>query len=183
MAIPLFPFKAISSQKIKRVQEQHSKYLLSPPKPIAYAIAASVALTPLVPAESAQFSTAIPVTASVVANVKMHVSYHATELKITESDIERGYIEVPSALRFVVATNSRVGFIMEFRPVGNIIESVKVGGLGNEIHLGADGGAIVQRGALPKNLEHNLSFRFTLRPDVSPGMYPLPIDLTVRALI
>ena len=178
---------AITNSKSKAISHNahskpHAECMLLPPKHIAYALAASVTLTPLVPAESAQLTTAIPVTASVVANVKMRVSYHATQLNITANDIERGYIEVPSALRFFVDTNSRTGFIMEFHPIGNIIESVKVGGLGNEIHLGADGGAIVRRGALPKNLEHNLSFKFTLRPDVSPGSYPLPIDLTVRAL-
>jgi hypothetical protein len=172
------------SQAIARNAQtkQPEESVLFPPKHIAYALAASVSLTPLIPAESAQLTTAIPVTASVVANVKMRMSYHATQLNITQSDVERGYVEVTSALRFVVDTNSRAGFIMEFHPIGNIIESVKVGGLGNEIHLGAEGGAIVRRGALPKNQEHNLSFKFTLRPDVSPGSYPLPIDLTVRAL-
>jgi len=156
--------------------------MLVPPKKLAYALATTVALTPVSPSQAAQVSTSIPVTASVIAKVKMHVSYQTTQLNITANDVARGYIEVPSALRFFVDSNSHVGFIMDFHPVGNIVESIKVDGLGNEVHLGAEGGAVVRRGALPKNVEHNLSFRFVLRPDVSPGNYPLPIVLTLRVL-
>jgi hypothetical protein len=85
-------------------------------------------------------------------------------------------------LRFSVITNSRSGYLMQFHPVGNVFESVQVGGLGNIIQLGADGGAIVQRGPQTPNLEHELSFRFTLHPDTTSGTYPWPLLLSVRAL-
>ena len=71
---------------------------------------------------------------------------------------------------------------MEFHPVGNLFESVRVGGLGNPVQIGPDGGTIVQRGPLPPNFAHELSFRFTLHPDAQPATYPWPLQLSVRAL-
>jgi hypothetical protein len=112
----------------------------------------------------------------------MHTSYQATQLQISADDVVRGYVEVPAALRFSVATTSRSGYLMEFHPVGKVFESVQVNGLGNAVQLGADGGTIVQRGPLPPNLTHDLSFHFTLRPDTPPGNYPWPLLLHLRAL-
>jgi hypothetical protein len=71
---------------------------------------------------------------------------------------------------------------MEFYPVGEIFDSVQIGGLGSPVHIGADGGAILQRGQLLANFTHELSFRFMLRQDVVPGNYPWPLQLSVRAL-
>lgn len=131
-------------------------------------------------AEAALTSAALPVTASVIANAKIQTQYQVPQLKITQADIARGYVEVPAAMRFSVATNSRSGYLMEFHPVGNLFKSVEIAGLGNPVNLGADGGAIVQRGPLPPTLTHELGFRFTLQADTLPGNYPWPLQLSVR---
>ncbi len=157
--------------------------LLLQRKLIAYVLAVTMGLAPLVPpAEASQKSLAMPVSVTVIANAKMQTNYQAAQLEITDADVARGYVEVSSASRFSVSTNSRSGYIMEFHPVGNIFESVQVGGLGHVVQLGADGGAIVQRGLLPPNLTHELSFRFNLRSDTLPGSHPWPLLLSVRAL-
>jgi hypothetical protein len=96
--------------------------------------------------------------------------------------VARGYVEVAAASRFSVQTSSQSGYLLEFHPVGTIFESVQIGGLGKVIQLGPDGGAMVQRGPQLPNLEHELSYRFTLRPDTLPGSYPWPLQLSVRAL-
>jgi hypothetical protein len=155
-------------------------------KLIAYALVATVGLGPISalmsPAEAGQSRAAMQVSVMVVANAKIQSSYQATQLKISEADVARGYVEIPGASRFSVATNSRTGYLMEFQPVGNIFQSVQVAGLGNAVQLGADGGAIVQRGPSSPALTHELSFRFTLAPNTSPGLYPWPLQLSVRAL-
>jgi hypothetical protein len=155
-------------------------------KLIACALAIVVGLAPLpglVPAaEAVQRSAAMPVSVTVIANAKLKSSYQATQIKVTAADVVRGYVEVPAASRFTVATNSRSGYLLEFHPVGNLVESVQVGGLGNAVQLGADGGIIVQRGIPSPNLTHELSFRFSLSPDTLPGNYPWPLALSVRAL-
>jgi hypothetical protein len=159
--------------------------LLLQRKLIAYALVVAMGLAPLATmapsAEAGQKSAAMPVSVAVIANAKVRTDYQAAQLRITEADVARGYVEIAAASRFSVATNSRSGYLMEFYPVGNLFESVQVSGLGNAVQLGADGGVIVQRGPLPHAF-HELSFRFILRPDARPGIYAWPLLLSVRPL-
>lgn len=156
-------------------------------KLIAYALALAVGLAPLAPslvpsAAAAKDSAALSVSVTVIANAKLQVEYQAKQIQINAADVARGYVEVPAAARFSVVTNSRSGYLLEFHPVGNLFESVRVGGLGNPVQFGPDGGTMVQRGPLQPNFAHELSFRFTLHPDAQPATYPWPLQLSVRAL-
>lgn len=140
-------------------------------------------LTTIAPsAEAGQTSASMQVSVAVIANTKVRTDYQATQLKITEADVTRGYIDVPAASRFLVSTNSRSGYLMEFYPIGDLFESVQIEGLGNAVRLGADGGTIVQRDPLLPNMTHELSYRFILRPDVQSGSYQWPLLLSVRPL-
>ncbi len=163
---------------------QVEKGLLIQRKLVAYALAASVGFSPVVAttADAAQMSADVGVSVTVVAHAKMQTVFQETQLKISKEDIVRGFVEVASASRFSVSTNSQSGYLLEFYPVGEIFESVQIGGLGSPVHIGADGGAIVQRGQLLANYSHELSFRFTLRPEVVPGNYPWPLQLSVRSM-
>ncbi len=149
------------------------------------ALVAAAMLVPLVAgirlAEAGQ-SAALQVSASVVAKARLRSDHQAALLAITGDDVARGYVDVAAASRFLVSTNSRVGYLLEFHAVGGIFESVQIEGFGNAVRLGADGGAIVQRGALSPDSPHELSYRFMLRPDVQPGSYRWPLQLSVRAL-
>jgi hypothetical protein len=158
--------------------------LLMQRKLVACALAATVGLSPIVatPTEAAQTSAAMGVSVTVVAHAKMQTVFQETQLNISKDDIARGFVEVEAASRFSVSTNSQTGYLMEFYPVGEIFDSVQIGGLGSPVHIGADGGAIVQRGQLLASFTHELSFRFTLRQDLVPGNYPWPLQLSVRAL-
>jgi hypothetical protein len=160
--------------------------LLLQRKLVACALAITVGLAPLATyapeAEAAQKSAAMQVSVSVIANAKMQTAFQATQLSISAADVARGYVEIAAASRFSVATNSRTGYRLEFQPIGNVFESVQVGGFGNLVQLGADGGSVVQRGPFAPNLEHELSFRFTLHPQTLPGSYPWPLQMSVRAL-
>lgn len=150
-----------------------------------YTLVIAVGVALLVVAKAAEVATvytAIPVSVTVISNSKMEISYQSTQLNITNADVERGYIEVPNALRFSVNTNSRSGYLMDFHPIGHTFESVQIGGLGTSIQLGADGGTIVQRGMFPKRLGYELSFRFTLPAGIHAGSYPWPLQLSVRSL-
>jgi len=158
--------------------------LLLQHKLTAYALAVTIALSQLVAtsAEAAQVSTAMAVSVTVVAHAKMQTNFQMTQLKISKSDIARGYVDVPSASRFSVVSNSRSGYLLELDPVGNVFDSVQVNGLGAPVRLGADGGVIVQRGQSTTNFSHELSYRFALRPDAMAGYYPWPLQLSVHAL-
>lgn len=165
---------------------QVQRGLLLQQKLLAYARNITVGMVPLFAllpsAIAAQHSVAMSVSVTVIANAKMQTSYQTSQLQISEADVARGHIDVPTALRFSVASNSQSGYLLAFNPIGNIFESVHVSGLDNIVELGADGGDIVQRGAQRKMQMHDLSFRFTLKPDTQPGNYPWPLALSVRAL-
>jgi hypothetical protein len=133
-------------------------------------------------AEGSQSSTSMPVSVTVIANAKIRNEYQVTQLKVTENDVSRGFVDIPDASRFSVSTNSRVGYLLEFHPVSHLFKSVEVSGLGNPVQLGADGGAIVQRGPLPAHLTHVLGFRFFLSQNTLPGNYPWPLLLSIHTL-
>lgn len=140
-------------------------------------------LTALAPAaEAARASAGMAVSVTIAPNAKLRSDYQAPQLKVTAADVARGYVEVPAASRFSVVTNSRSGYCLEFNPVGEIFELVQVGGLDHVVQLSADGGAIVQRGPLHSNLIYELSYRFTLHADAQVGVYPWPLQVSVRAL-
>jgi hypothetical protein len=132
--------------------------------------------------EGAQSSSAMPVSVTVIANAKIRNEYQVTQLKVTESDVSRGYVDIQDASRFSVSTNSRVGYLLEFHPVSHLFESVEVCGLGSPVQLGADGGAIVQRGPASPSLKHVLGFRFFLSHDTVAGNYPWPLLLSIHTL-
>jgi hypothetical protein len=129
-----------------------------------------------------QASSAMPVSVTVIASAKIHSDYQVKQLKVTEDDVSRGYVDIPVASRFSVSTNSRVGYLLEFHPVSHLFESVEVSGLGSPVQLGADGGVIVQRGPLPPSLTHVLGFRFFLSPNTVAGNYPWPLLLSIHTL-
>jgi len=153
-------------------------------KLIACALAVSVGLAPIVstPAEAAQTSAAMSVSVTVVAHAQMQTIFQATHLNISKDDIVRGYVDAQAASRFSVTSNSRSGYLMQLYPVGDLFDSVQIRGLGNPVQMGMDGGALVQRGLVPAKSTIELSFRFSLRPDVLPGNYPWPLQLSVRSL-
>jgi hypothetical protein len=132
--------------------------------------------------EGAQSSSAMPVSVTVIANAKIRNEYQVTQIKVTESDVSRGYVDIQDASRFSVSTNSRVGYLLEFHPVSHLFESVEVSGLGSPVQLGADGGAIVQRGPASPSLKHVLGFRFFLSHDTVAGNYPWPLLLSIHTL-
>jgi hypothetical protein len=150
-----------------------------------YTLVIAIGIVLLVFAKAAEVFaayTAIPVSVTVISNTKMELSYQSTQLNITNADIARGYIDAPGAFRFSVNSNSRLGYLMDFHPIGYIFSSVRISGLGDSIQLGADGGTIIQRGMLPKKTSYELGFRFALNSAVRSGSYPWPLQLSVRSL-
>jgi hypothetical protein len=164
---------------------QIERGLLLQRKPVAGALVVATLIAPLaltpITVQAGQ-SAVMQVSAVVIANIKVRTERQVAQLKITDADLARGYVDVPAASRFVVSTNSRTGYRMEFYPIGDLFESVQIEGLDNPARLGADGGTIVQRGAPHLNTTHELNYRFTLRAGVQPGNYQWPLLLSVRVL-
>ena len=132
------------------------------------------------PAHAAEVRAVMSVTANVVESAGIGSSYQAQEFVISPRDVERGYVEVPSASRFEL--RNRGPSLLEFRGVSNVFRSVRVTGAAGTAEFGAGGGTLLQ-----KPLQHGagsvaLSYRFELAPGVIPGQHRWPLSLTVLPL-
>jgi hypothetical protein len=126
--------------------------------------------------------TTMAVSAIVVANAKMQIINKKDQINITQEDINKGFIEIPSGISFSIKTNSQQGFSMDFIPVGSVFDSVKISGISNLPELTANGGSVVQRGLFSKDIVYDLNFKFKLSQNITPGKYPWPVQIAVHAI-
>lgn len=133
-------------------------------------------------AMAGQASAQLTVSVTVLPHVKLDVQNQAMELKISQSDIKRGYIDVPAGSRFSVHTNSREGFILDFHVLADLFQSVQIHGLDSDVNFGVDGGAVTQRLSGQKTQKVELGYRFNLASDMQPGLYPWPLMVSARVL-
>ncbi len=122
------------------------------------------------------------VSATVIANAVAKVDYQASQIQVEPADRARGYVDVLSATRFSVRTNSRNGYLMVFYPLLDIFESAEVTDANISTNIAKDGGTVVHRDSLPAESIQSLSYRFYLSASVQPGTYPFPLQMQVRAL-
>ena len=99
-------------------------------------------------AAAGQASAMLQVSAVVRATTKVQTDYQSMQLTITADDIQRGYVEVRDATRFSVHTNSRSGYTLSFYAVGELFQTVEIGGLQHHVGLGPDGGTAVDLGVI-----------------------------------
>ncbi len=164
--------------------------LLLQSKLIGYALtlALAFATTGIAPAARAEQSRSsslkLQVMARVAAFFRLQVQYQAAGLTVAQDDIERGYVDVPAASRFSIATNTRDGYVVDFFPVANIFRAVTVQGLGTPLELTGDGGSVTlaQGAGAPPGRAHELGYRFMLRSGMQPGTYPWPLTLSVHPM-
>jgi hypothetical protein len=136
--------------------------------------------TPMV-ASAADRTNSVQVSATVLPSAQINVRHHR-QLTITESDIRRGYIDVPAASQIEVKNNSRQGYALTFNTMANLFRTIQISGLGERFELGMDGGTVAQRGNAHQAVAAQLSYRFVLAENVQPGSYDWPIMLSVRPL-
>lgn len=133
-------------------------------------------------AQAAQASAQLTVSVTVLPHVKLDVQNQAMELKISQADIKRGYIDIPAGSRFSIHTNSREGFILDFHVLADLFQSVQIRGLDTEVNFGIDGGAVTQRLSGQKSSHVELGYRFYLSSNMQPGLYPWPLMVSARVL-
>ena len=137
---------------------------------------------PLAPAGADQSTQYITVSARVVAVARLEWLSDRPQLRISSTDIARGYVELAQPTLLRVHSNSREGYTLDLQPRGALFSSVAVTGVAGTAELGSDGGSIVQRWHDARSASLALQFRFTLAPGVTAGQYALPLDIKVRPL-
>jgi hypothetical protein len=126
----------------------------------------------------------VRVSATVAPRATVKVIYQLPAVVITDADIGRGYVDVPSASRIEVRNNSRAGYLLIFTEIGGavpIFDQVHLKGSGLEIQIGPNGGWIPQP-YVRDTVTMELSYRFILSKNIRPGTYDWPLYLSARPM-
>ncbi|HEY2677134.1 MAG TPA: hypothetical protein VGI65_09200 [Steroidobacteraceae bacterium] len=144
---------------------------------LALIVAASVAAAG---AKDVHSNFSVSATVRAVADIELQSV--PRDVRISDADLRRGYIDIAQPTQFTVRSNSASGFALEVMTVAPMLTSMTIEGLNSDLSLGAEGGTIVQRWQKPQTLALSLKFRFVLVPGLQAGDYPWPVRLAVRPL-
>jgi len=127
--------------------------------------------------DAGQSQEQIPMSETAAAYATLKVVYQAPELVITYADILRGYVEVRSASRIEVRSNSF--FFLKFDGVSKPFKEVQIQGFGGDVILDTRGSSLFL-----KNLRgfatFELSYTFILSKDAQPGTYAWPLQISAH---
>jgi hypothetical protein len=138
----------------------------------------ALAAMPDAEAATRSASAEVRVSATVLPYTQMSVHNQSAMLIITETDISRGYVDVPVGSSIEVKSNSRDGHYLSFESSDAIFKQVRIDGLGKTALLGA-GSSIVPFAMEGREVRINLSYRFILAENLKPGAYPWPLTVSV----
>ncbi len=120
----------------------------------------------------------LTVSARVLPYLQFNLLSQASEITITVTDVQRGYLDVHSASRLELKTNSTNGYMINFE--GSIwpFKEVQIQGLANPVQL-TSGHAFVHQPSVRGKVYVDLSYRFILTEDTKPGSYSWPLSISV----
>ena len=121
--------------------------------------------------------TQLSVSAIVAKFARLGVQGQPSEMIVNESDVTRGYVEIPDGARIELASNSREGVRLEFlsRLPGDIVRGIEVSGLPEGALLAGQGRGVARWNAV-------LGYRILLSPAARPGIYPWPVHVVATPL-
>jgi len=131
-------------------------------------------------AEAGSFSTAVHVSAVVLARADLNIIKQPAELVLTDADVRRGYVEVDAASMLELKSNSRAGCLLSFSAHGLPFQETSINVMGSTVVLGPDGGLVTL--AVMGRTTVALSYRFVLSKGTQPGTYAWPFSLSVSPL-
>ena len=130
-------------------------------------------------ADSASATMAISV--QVIGRTLLTVGSQPASVEVTQSDIQRGYIDVPAAVAFQVRSNAREGYSLQFEPVSGPFAQAKVTWENSTAAIGADGSWLTH-GYQQGTLAGQLDVRLVLAAGATPGSYSWPVRFAAESL-
>ena len=103
------------------------------------------------------------------------------ELHITDTDIERGYIDVNEPSRIEIRSNSPNGYLLSFESRGLSLKEIHVRGFGQDVQIAPGGGWISRPDSGRGAIQEELRYRFVLSDTVRPGAYAWPLSMSLMA--
>ena len=130
-------------------------------------------------ADSASATMAISV--QVIGRTLLTVGSQPASVEVTQSDIQRGYIDVPAAVAFQVRSNARDGYSLQFEPVSGPFAQAKVTWENSTAAIGADGSWLTH-GYQQGTMAGRLDVRLVLAAGATPGSYSWPVRFAAESL-
>ena len=127
--------------------------------------------------QSTSGNSTMTVSATVLPFLRLQVLKQAATLTVTPEDVARGYIDAPAATDLMARTNDRNGFSLSFDPRSNLFQKAQVTGFGSGAEIGP-GGGFAHQPYTGNQMLMRLSYRFFLAPEVAPGNYPWPLQIS-----
>lgn len=125
--------------------------------------------------------TTITVSATVVARVSQSLIHQVSRLNVTEEDIRRGFIEIPSGTVLQIKTNNRTGYVLYFEGENELFKEVTVMDKERATILSPNGGFLYQPYSGDVEVK-NLSYKLLLRENIQPGLYSWPMKVRASLL-
>jgi len=124
----------------------------------------------------------ITVSATVMARVSQSVVHQVSRINVTEEDIKRGFIEIPSGTILQIKTNSRNGYMLYFEGSNELFKEVWVTDKGRTVVLSSNGGLIHQTNSGGNVEVKDLSYKLLLNENIQPGSYSWPLRVKASLL-
>lgn len=152
---------------------------------VQVAMCSALALSLLgMPATATAGDVKLTVSATVLKHASLNVLAQPSSVVVTEADISRGYVDVPTPAQVAIKSNTAGGYLLEFASQGDFMRQILVRGLANDVQLSPAGGAVMRpsSGTGVTKTTLALGFRFVLAESARQGTYPWPIRLSVTPL-
>jgi hypothetical protein len=128
---------------------------------------------------SAVMKTAsLTVSARVLPYLQFNLLSQVSEITITEEDILKGYLDVRSASRLELKTNSTNGYMLAFEGSLWPFKEVQIQGLASPVQI-KPGHALVHQPSVRGKVFMDLSYRFILSETIQAGSYSWPLSISV----
>lgn len=121
------------------------------------------------------------VSAHVVARTIVTVDDQPRQVVVNDEDVRRGYVELPSALRFSVRSNARDGYVLEFSQLDPAFRKMSVRWDATEVVLAGDG-AVISQPAMPGQVRRVADVRLELAEGTQPGVYGWGVQMNGASL-
>lgn len=129
-------------------------------------------------------STRVMVSATVMRHASVRAVSTPHTVSITEADIGRGYVDIPTPSKLEIRSNSQSGHLIAIEIATEFAAGTEVRGLGDTISFGPSGGVVSVKssGQGMRVIPVELYFRVQLSANARPGLHPWPMQLSVMPL-
>jgi hypothetical protein len=122
------------------------------------------------------------VSATVIARISQSIIHQEPRINVTEGDVKKGFIEIPSGTILQITTNARNGYALFFERSNDLFEEVVVIDKGRTVVLSPNGGFVHQPYSGSNVEVKDLSYKLQLKEDIRPGTYPFPFRVKASLL-